>query len=213
MSFFTAKTDEQSVKDSNFEYINKSGIYDVKIKFVSVKTNAKGARSLDFNLEYKGSEAVIYGLKLDNNDGSANFQREVFNKLCVIAGIEEVSNPVEQTHILGKDKTPTNLQILDDFTDFECKVFIKYVYSVYNEEIKESREIRSFYRSNDGATASEIIRGENFGTQLGKDMKYADTYQCRDKLTTEQVEAWKKDKTTTVPRGTAAVTTSNPFAK
>jgi len=108
MAFFTTKVDEKSISESDFEYIKQSGIYDCKIKFVSVKVNTHGARSLDFNVEYKGSSLTLYGLKLDNNDGSENFQRKTFNKLCIIAGLESIDDPIERVHVVGKEKKEQN---------------------------------------------------------------------------------------------------------
>ena len=66
--FFTTKRDAQSLAEQTGDFINKSGIYDVIIKFASVNKGDKGSISIDFNCEYKGSETTFYGLRLTNND-------------------------------------------------------------------------------------------------------------------------------------------------
>jgi len=210
MAFFITKIDKQSVADSTGgNYISENGIYDVTIKFVSVKVNEHGARSLDFNVDYKGSEQVFYGLKLDNNDGTENFQRNVFNKLCVILGIESVDNPTIETHKVGKDQTPTDLSVLTEFSDMPVKLRVHYLYELYNGDIKEKREIKAFYRASDSATAAEILaasEGEevNFGTQLEKDLGFINEPTYKDGLNKETVDAWKADKKAskgTAPKG------------
>lgn len=188
------KTDisKEALKDTSFEYITTSGIYDVTIETLSVETNKKGARSLNLNVDYKGSKTTIYGLRLDNNDGSANFGRAIFNKLCIIAGIDSVEAPEEQTHILGKDKVPTQLQVLDQFSDLLVKIRLGYSYHMYNGKIQERRDIKAFYRAEDGATANEIASELPAGEQLLKDMKYATDVTYKDGLTKEDIDEWKK---------------------
>lgn len=191
MAFFVPKTDVASVQDGG-SYISTSGIYDVTLKVVSVKVNESNARSLDFNVDYQGSSQVFYGLKLDNNDGSENFERKVFNKLVIVAGLDSVSEPEIQEHKLGKDQTPTDLAVLTDFTDLPVKMRVQFEYSKYQGQIKEKKLIRSFYRASDGATAAEILAGKGFGTQLEKDMAYAANITYKDGLTAEEVAAWKE---------------------
>jgi hypothetical protein len=195
-NFFTAKTDAQSVADGG-AYISESGIYPVTLKAVSVKVNEKNARSIDFNVDYQGSSQVFYGLKLDNNDGSENFEAKVFNKLVVCAGLDGVSQPEIQTHNLGKDKKPTDLSVLTDFDDLPVKMRIQYEYNKFEGKIREHRKIKAFYRE-DGASASEIIALANgqaavIGTRLAKDeKKYASNVTYKDGLTAEDVAAWKE---------------------
>lgn len=216
MAFFKASTNEDALKENNFEYIDKSGIYDITIKFASVQVNKDNARSIDFNIDYKGSETTLYNLKLDNNDGSENFQRAIFNKLCIIAGIESVEEPVIQTHVVGKDRLVKEFSVLDQFSDMPVKVRIEFSYSLYNGEIKEQRNIKAFYRTDDGATASEIVHGTQPGVQLAKDLQRADTVSYRDGLTAEAVKTWKEAKASgkneSVPVKTS-IATENPFAK
>lgn len=214
MSFFTASIDKKAIAENGKEFITKSGIYDVVIKFVSVKVNDHGARSLNFNVLYQGSETTLYGLKLDNNDGSENFQRNIFNKLCVIAGIQNVNDPVKEVHKVGRDQKEESFDVLDQFNDLPVKVNIRFRYSKYNGEIREQREIMGFYRE-DGATASEIVSGTAVGVQLEKDKKYAENNRYDDGLTIADVEAWKASKSTAsaaqASKDIKVQTADNPF--
>lgn len=211
MAFFIPKTDATSINDGG-SYISKSGIYDVTLKVVSVKVNEHNARSLDFNVDYNGSTQVFYGLKLDNNDGSENFEAKIFNKLCVIAGLDTVSDPEVQEHKLGKDQTPTDLAVLTDFTDLPVKIRVQFEYSIWNGKIQEKRLIKAFYRE-DGASASEIINKTEIGVQLAKDMKYAENVTYKDGLTAEAVAEWKANKAKgSSPKQTTAPK-ANEFAK
>ena len=63
MSFFKIKTDIASNKESTGgDYLSKSGIYPITIKFVSVDIGESGDRSLNFNIDYKGNPTTLYGL-------------------------------------------------------------------------------------------------------------------------------------------------------
>ena len=81
MAFFNVEKTQEAVKDSGGSYILQSGMYPVKINFAAVNVNAHGARSIDFNVDYKGTSNTLYGLKLDDNQGNEHFQRALFNKL------------------------------------------------------------------------------------------------------------------------------------
>lgn len=213
--FYKKKITANSVQDGGGgSFISKSGIYDVILKTVSVATNAHNARSLNFNVEYQGSMQTFYGLKLDNNDGSTNFQAAIFEKLCVVTGNADdegniaISDPEIQTHKLGKDQVPTDLSVLDDFTDIPVKIQIQNVYSRYNGEIKENREIKSFF-SEAGGSASEIMNKAPLGEQLKKDADYAlkDAYRdsrkgAGDAPTVDEVDAWKAAKSGKTPKTT-----------
>lgn len=214
--FFTANKNIEAVKEATGDYINTSGIYDVIIKFVSVNRGINGSISLDFNCEYKGTPVTIYGLRLTNNDGSENFQAKLFNKLLVIAGLDGVSEPQIESHVVGKDKAPKEFSVITELSDLAVKVRIQYSYSLYEGKIIERREIRNFYRESDGAVASEILLDSGFGTQLEKDKKYAANITYNDGLTAETIAQWKADKkaginTTPVNTTTSAINNAVPF--
>lgn len=196
MSFIKINRDEAVVKESKGggSYLSKSGIYPVTIKFASVNINDHNARSIDFNVDYNGNSSTLYGLKLDNNDGSENYMYPIFNNLAIIAGLDDINEPEEQEHAVGKDNEVKSFMVLDDFTGLEVLVRVQQEYSKYNNEIKSRLTIKGFYRAEDKANAFEIIKGEGFGTQHGKDLAYAEKITYKDGLTAEEVAAWEAQK-------------------
>ena len=217
-SFIKINRDESVVKESKGggSYLSKSGIYPVTIKFASVSVNEHNARSIDFNLDYNGNSSTIYGLKLDNNDGSENYMYPIFNNLAIIAGLDDISEPEEQEHAVGKDNELKSFMVLDDFTDMPVYIRVQQEYSKYNNEIKSRLTIKGFYRADDKANAFEIIKGENFGTQYNKDLAYADKITYRDGLTAEEVASWeaaKSNKSGAPKPASATPVKSNAFRR
>lgn len=196
MSFIKINRDEAVVKENKGggSYLSKSGIYPVTIKFASVSINDHNARSIDFNVDYNGNSSTLYGLKLDNNDGSENYMYPIFNNLAIIAGLDDISEPEEQEHAVGKDNEVKSFMVLDDFTGLEVLVRVQQEFSKYNNEIKSRLTIKGFYRADDKANAFEIIKGEGFGTQHGKDLAYAEKITYKDGLTAEEVATWEAQK-------------------
>lgn len=196
MSIFKIKRTAEAVKENtggSFSRIKASGIYDVTIKIASMKVNSFNAREIDFNLEYDGNTTTLYGLKLDNNDGTEHYQAEVFNKLCIIADLEEVAAPEMETHKFGD--ISKDLAVLPDFTDLVVKVRVQQEYSKYKDEIKSRLLIKNFYRA-DGATAAEILEDvapDKIGGQLEKDIAYSVKPSYKDGLTEEDAVKWEAE--------------------
>lgn len=196
MSIFKIKRTAEAVKENTGggKYINKSGIYDVIIKIASIKANTHNAREVDFNLEYEGNTTTIYGLKLDNNDGSENYQAEIFNKLCIIADLEDVADPEMETHKFGDKEI--DLAVLPDFTDLPVKVRVQEEFGKYQDRVTRRLAIKNFFRE-DGATAAEILADvpkEEIGKQLEKDIAYAEKPAYKNGVTPEEVEAFLAEK-------------------
>lgn len=199
MSFLKTKTDESiNEKVGGGKYISKSGIYPVTIKIASVDIGDKGSTSVNFNVEDEdGNATTLYNLRLTNNDGSENFQAPIMHRLAIIANLEEIDDPVEEEHKLGKDSKEVTLAVLKEFEDFECIVRVQEVYSKnQKDEIRKELTIRNFYRA-DGATAEEIISEANgeevvFGNKLEKDRDYASNVTYKDNLTAADIETWEK---------------------
>ena len=212
MSFIKVDRSEKIVKESKGgSYLSKSGIYPITIKFASVSVNDSGARSIDFNVDYNGTSSTLYGLKLDNNDGSENYMYPIFNNLCLIAGLDDVNEPEEQEHQVGKDNELKSFMVLDDLTGLECYVRAQQEYSKYNNEIRSRLVIRSFYRA-DKANAFEITKGEGFGNQFEKDLPYADKITYKDGLTADEVKAWEDSKSSGKSSPTTPASTIAPKA-
>lgn len=194
--FFKTDVSASAIKEEEGgKYMSRSGIYDITIKIASVETNEKGANAINFNVDYSGTPTTLYGLKLDNNDGTANYQRAIFNKLCVIAGLESIDDPEPQTHKLGKENKEVELMVLSEFEDIECKIRVQEEYSRFNGEIRNRMVIKNFYRT-DGATAEEISKEAQdepvtIGAKLAKDFDYAENVTYKDGLTADDITTWR----------------------
>lgn len=213
MAFFNVEKTQEAVKDSGGSYILQSGMYPVKINFAAVNVNTHGARSIDFNVDYKGTTNTLYGLKLDDNQGNEHFQRALFNKLCVIAGFDTIYDPVKQTHVVGKDQVEKEFDVLDQFSGVEVIVRVRAVYSVYNDEIKQKFEIANFFRIEDKATASEIISGANYGKQYEKEEAKASESTYQNNLTEDEVKAWLEARKKGTPADKVKVKETAPAVK
>lgn len=217
MSFFNVEKSSEAVRDSGAKFIGESGIYDVVIQTVEVRTNDKGARSLNFRVQYGDGYSTLYGLKLDMNNGGEHFQRKEFNKLCIIAGLDTVSEPTKEARMWfdakSRGDTMQELLVLTEFDDMPVKIKVKERYGRYNGKITKQLEIDNFYRASDNATASEIINKTEMGKQYEKDLKYAKDITLADGVTKEEVEALKAGNNatpSTTPEQPAKA--ANPFA-
>lgn len=199
---FTVSTQKEALSsfpDSGANFINKSGIYDITIKFASVAVTAEGAESVNFNIEYNGGSQTLYGPYVTNKDGATNeIGARVINGLAVIAGMPEGANfSIEkEEHAVGKDNKVQEFDVITDFTDLTCKVRVQEEYSINpkTNEIQQRLVIKEFYRA-DGASAAEVVSGNDIGKQLAKvEEKYANNVTYRDNLTPEIVAEWKKAK-------------------
>lgn len=202
MAFFTFSTDAEHIKDSKSgNFINKSGFYEVIIKYVIVSQSPNGSKSLDFWIENEGTTSMIYqAIRLTNNNGSFNFESDNFNKLGIVAGAsdnEEVRDPVPVKLPIGKGGAMKECMVLDQFVDIPMVMRVQMEYSKYNGEIKEHTRIKNFFRVPDHATASEIVNQKTdpnvkFGSQYEIELGSADKVTYKDGLTKEDVDAWIK---------------------
>lgn len=216
-AFFTVdKT--AAAKQEGSSHINHSGIYDVTIKNIIVDMNDKGARTLNLYIDHNGTAQTLYGaIRLDNNDGTPNFQASLFSKLCVVCGVDSVSAPEEATLPIGKENAPKDVAVLPDFVDMEVKMRVQMEYSVVPAgyakagEISEKKIIKGFYTTA-GASAEEILNETEPGIKLQKDLAYADNVTYKDGLTEESVQAWIAGGRKGTATGTTASKTTPPKA-
>lgn len=191
--FFQTKKDSESVKETSGggSYITSSGMYDVTIEAMWVEENDKGARSIGLLVDYNDQLQPIYGaFRLDNNDGSANFEQEIFNKLLVVLGIDELSDPVKADLPIGAGKSDKEMDVFEEVSEEPVTLRIAMEYGKWNNNITEKKKIRSVYRTEDKATASEIVNETEPGVQYDKDLAYADKDIIKDNLTEEDVQNW-----------------------
>jgi hypothetical protein len=196
MGFFKVNKTKEAVKEdsgSNSKYIFKSGMYDVTIAAAWVEANDKGARTVNLLIDYNNQlQPIFQAFRLDNNDGTPNYQADLFNKLCIILGIEEIDEPVETELPIGKGGALKPVDVLEEFEDQPITLRISMEYSKWNGKIQERKVIKNVYRQEDKATAPEIINDAEFGKQYEKDLEYADKPIYKDDLTPEDIEAWRQ---------------------
>lgn len=194
MSFFKVTKDPEEVVENTggSNYIVKSGMYDVSVLGAFVDTNEHDARTVNLYLNYNGVEQPFFGaFRLDNNDGSANFEQDLFNKFLIVCEIDELSEPEEGVLPVGKGKTEREVYVIPELEEIPVTIRVAMEYSLYNGEIKQRKKIKGVYRAEDKATASEIVNEKEPGKQYEKDLKYADKDIYRDGLTEEDVKEWK----------------------
>lgn len=197
--FYRVSTAADKIKDSSSNYINQSGMYEVTIKHVLVSQSQNGSQTIDLNLDYQGQNQTLYSaIRLTNNDGSPNFESINFNKLCIIAGGnegDEIHDPVPISLPIGKGGEEKECMELQDLAELPVILRIQYEYYKYNDEIRESRRVKNFFRMADKATASEIVNKAIPGTQYEEELKLADKVTYRDDITEEDVKEFKKNRT------------------
>ena len=230
----TVSKKKDALKESTgSSFIGASGIYDVKVNFVSLDQSAKGAVSFNMNLDYNGNSQTIYGSTVQNIDESTNeIGARLLNKLLVIAGMEEGQEPAmeEEVHNVGKDNKPQEFMCLTDLADLEFKIQVKQEFTKYEGKIRESMVPYNFF-SAAGATADELTQKEEddqivLGAQLekilGKEATTAPFYKANKKAneaapTEEEVAAWiaakKANKNGKAPAPKTAGTGASKFAK
>jgi len=202
MAFAKTSRKAEDVKQSGGNYINKSGVYPVNIIAPFVSVSNGGSESVDLFVDHSGQKQVLYGnLRVSNNDGSANkIGAKVFNQLMIIAGLDDVADPVEAELPMGKKEAMQDAAVLEDLADIDVKIRIQMEYGAYNGNITEKKVIKAFYRADDNATAEEIVNESDFGKGFEADQKYVDNITFKDDTTPEQIDAWIKAKR---PKGTA----------
>jgi hypothetical protein len=196
MSFFKVDVAAAAKSEGGRNTINTAGSYEVTLKNIIVDVNDKGARTLNLFVDNNGTAQVMYGaIRLDNNDGTPNFQAGLFNKLAVVCGIEDISNPEEEELPIGKAGAMKEVAILPDFKDIDLKMRVQMEYSIVPAgyakagQISEKKVIKAFY-TDTGASAEEILNETEAGVKLAKDSAYAGNVTYKDGLTEEVITAW-----------------------
>ena len=216
MSFFKASKEKKDLEQSSgTAYLNASGCYPVNIIAPFVSVSKGGSASVDLFVEHKEQKQVVYGnLRVTNNDGSSNaIGSKVFNQLMIIAGVEEVDEPVDAELPIGKNGADTDVGVLEDLADIDVVVRIQMEYSVYNGSIQEKKVIKGFFRAEDNASAEEIVNGTEAGVQYEKETKYFENVTYKDGLDADAISAWvaaSRPKGTAGTGGSSAGTNKKP---
>lgn len=204
MSFLKASKSQEDLKQGgNSEYLSSSGVYPVNViaPFVSVSKN--NSMTVDLFVKHGSQEQVVYGnMRITNNDGSQNdIGFKVFNQLMIIAGVDEVADPVDAELPIGKNGAATDVSVLEDLADIDVVLRLQMEYSLYNGNIQEKKVIKGFYRAEDNASAEEIVNGSEAGAQYAKDEKYFNAVTYKDGLDEAAITKWIADGR---PKGTGA---------
>ncbi|TFZ81435.1 hypothetical protein [Candidatus Macondimonas diazotrophica] len=194
MAFFNTSKDEEVLNtERKSKFINRTGFYPVTLVKSFVSVGNKGSECVDFLVDLEGQEQVLYGnVRLTNNDGSSNdIGTKIFNSLLVIADIESIEDTEEEEIPIGKGGELVSAPVLTELDDFEVVVHIQMRYSKWKDKIRESKDIKGFYRIDDFATAKEIVNDEGHGETYEKEVQLA-TDMYKDGLTEEEVSEWIK---------------------
>lgn len=202
MSFAKTSRKAEDVKQSGGNHITASGIYPVNIIAPLVSVSNGGSTTVDMYVDHNGQKQVIYGnLRVTNNDGSSNqIGAKIFNQLLIIAGLEDVADPVEAELPVGKKEAMKDCAVLEDLADLDVLMRVQMEYGAWNGNITEKKVIKGFYRAEDKATAEEIVNEAEFGKGFEADQKYVNNVTYKDEVTPEMVEQWIAAKR---PKGTA----------
>jgi hypothetical protein len=202
MSFATASKKKEDVKQGGSNHITGSGVYPITILAPVVSVSKGGSQSVDLYVEHLGQKQIVYGnLRITNNDGSPNkIGAKIFNQLLIIAGIDDVADPVSEELPIGKKEAMKEVDILEDLCDLEVLMRVQMEYSKYNGNIQEKKIIKAFFRGSDKATAEEIVNEESPGAGYERELKYVNNITFKDDLDEATITQWISDKR---PEGTA----------
>ena len=188
------KEDVAKASTGGASFIGTSGIYDVTILAVVADENEHGAVSFGFYVDLGNDhKQMLYGaLPMAHYDNSQILEsnQKTFGALCTIAGvdIETDFEPVEASLPIGKAGAAKDVAILEEFEDVAVKMWIKQdYYRKGNGEIGESRTVRGFFRTEDNASADEIINGTTPGERYARQEKYFNDVGYKD-VTEEEVK-------------------------
>lgn len=197
MAFLKVSQDVVQKTGTGGAYITESGLYDVTIGAITLDINDHGARQIGAYVTLDGETyQMLYGaLPLDLFDGSQEIEGNVntLMRLATIAGLEDISDPIEMDLPIGKGGAEKTMMVLDDFTDLECKLWVKFEFSKgkKNGVIYENRIIKDAFRA-DGASADEIVNETEVGTKMAKREKYFTETKYKD-VTEDEIAKWIED--------------------
>ena len=180
----------KSASEGQVSTIFTSGIFDIKINNAYIKTTKNGAKKLwlAYNLKNSDKTGILF-ISLTNNNGSDNFQKILLDKLCIIAGLTEVS--ITKAPVVTKKGTTEEDCILA-LNNLEVKVWVKAKYSKYNGAIQESLEVQEFFRTSDNASGKEITLKADIGKRYASSEPTFKVVEYRDGLTEKDIKAWKE---------------------
>lgn len=199
MAFMKVNRETVEKTGDGGSFIGESGVYDVVIHKATVDTfttdDKNEVRSIGLFVSYNDNDQMLYSaLSLDMFDGKENKSAvECFQRLMVIADLEEIDDAEEETLPIGKAGADKEVLVLPGFEDLECKLWIKQEFYVKGDgSIGENRVLKDVFTV-DNKSADEIVNDTEAGVKYAKREKYfTDTKYGSTKkpLTAEEVQAW-----------------------
>ena len=186
MAFLTVNAAEVEKEGQGGSFFSTSGLYPVTLRAVEIAGTTNGATQANYYFK----EGNSFGNTIINKAGEPIFGFRILEALAALLGESTLSDP-EATSLKFKSQTK-KLMCIPELIDVEVNVWVQYEYRRYQGEIKEDIHVKRFYRSEDSASGSEVLKGENFGAQLKKDLKYIEEVKYSDGVTAEEVTEWKE---------------------
>jgi len=192
MSWYKKDIEEAAKVEGGGNYLSESGIYDIEIIAAFVDTNDSGARTINLYVDYNGQDQTLYGaIRLDNNDGTRNFQAGLLDKLMTVANLDDLSAPEEGTLPIGKEGADRDVAVLTDLCDVSAKIHLQMEYKIYQGKMQERKVIKAFFTP-EGASAEEILNETEAGKRLATIIEkgYDKNITYKDGATEENVAQW-----------------------
>lgn len=196
---FKVSTSEEQMSDkTTSSWISHSGMYNVVIKHAFVQDNDKNSSSsIGLWVDYNGQEQTIYGaIRLTNNDGSDNFAKKVFNKLCVVAGLknEQELRTKKMTLPIGKQGADKEVEVFTDLDNTPMILRINFKYSLQDGNLRQDRLVHNCFTIGEPHfSASELVNkvSKEDAKQYQIELDKADKDVYGKGVTEEMVKAWK----------------------
>jgi len=198
MAFLKVNADTVAKEGQGGNFFATSGVFPVTIRACEIKGTTNGATEANYFFK----EGNSFGNTVFGKDGKQLFGGNILEALGAIIGVSELADP-EEFDLKLKSRTKA-IMALPDLEDVETMVWVQYGYRIYNEKIQESISVKRFYRPEDQASGSEVLAGENIGTQFEKDTKYHTEVKYDNGLTAEIVADWKKSESDAAKGGSGA---------
>lgn len=224
MSRFTVSHSVDAQPKVGSGYLYTSGMYDVTIKKLYIRTSEDGKESFGLIVEHNGTEQGLFGPSLTTQEGAPNERANTFiNALACLANVADGAGLEEYSEMLpiGKGKAPVEVVTFPDIEGLSVTMWLKLRYgrSSRDNSITSNIDIQRVYQVDSHATTTELIVGDSaaYGAQYEKDSKFAADI-AYSKVTPDEVEAWKasqkdaKGANKTAPKTTPTAASSGKFA-
>lgn len=194
MAFF--KLDNTKVTDiGGGGNIREGGIYLINIE--RVEYSEKGDNKipcLDIAYTLNGSGGYLFGIWLKTKDGGDNeIGTNLLNNLMYILNIPQLNNPVK-TKVSNNEGKDREVQHFKEFQNKQIYVLVQERFHKYQGQLRQSLNIKGFFRADDKASSLEIKEGneEKFGKKYQQVEKRGFSPLLDAGVTLSEVTQWKE---------------------